>query len=187
MRFSTTLDSLLDSSAPCTSLGGSFAKHLMLYALVQQMWFFRQTSSTQCYDSHMDTLSTALDKWEAAAYLASESSISPHNPRAPLVYSSHALLRLARLYICVDMYRVHTAIASHNRHTISRSIATQLTVTRSAINTQAALDATKALRVPLRFGIALNNGCASLQYFIFSFDCGRIILFPSPAIQLLVS
>ncbi|KAH8749249.1 hypothetical protein F5883DRAFT_232714 [Diaporthe sp. PMI_573] len=182
--FLATLDSLLGTSATEVPFVSPFGAHIMLHALLQQMWFARQDRWSPCSSSHTAHLRSALDKWEARAQLDQESSISPYSPQAPLLYNSHSLLRLARLYLCGDLASVHTTFTSHSVDKISHAMMTQVKVGRFAPDAQAALLAAHSLRVPLKVGVALNSGCGSLQYQLFSLDCG---LYLSKWLQVLLA
>ncbi|RMJ02444.1 hypothetical protein CDV36_015287 [Fusarium kuroshium] len=170
--FLATLDGLLGTSTEVEPFLSPFGAHIMLHALLLQLWFLRQDRWSPCSDSHLAHLCSALDKWEAMARLDPETSISPYGPQALLSYNSHLLLRLVRLYLRGDLGRVHTTFSSHSVERISRAMMTELKVGRFAPDTQAALLAAHSLRVPLKVGVALNSGCGSLQYQLFALDCG---------------
>ncbi|KAM5371773.1 hypothetical protein ACJZ2D_007838 [Fusarium nematophilum] len=170
--FLATLDSLLGASTEVEPFLSPFGAHIMLHALLQQLWFLRQDRWNPRPGSHLAHLRSALDRWEAMAQLDPETSISPCGPQALLSYNSHLLLRLARLYLCGDLGRVHTTFSSHSVERISRAMMTEVKVGRFAPDTQAALLAAHSLRVPLKVGVALNSGCGSLQYQLLSLDCG---------------
>lgn len=170
--FTGVLHGFLDPSVASTPLDSPFAGLLILHALIQQIWFWRQDRWYPSPELQFARFRSALDKLESAARFGSESTVSPYNSRAALVYNFHSLLRLARVYLCADMGKLLTTFRTHNVKTISQAMATQLTVGRSAEASQAALHATQSLRVPLRFGVILKSGCGTMHYYFNTLECG---------------
>ncbi|CAM5999619.1 unnamed protein product [Sphagnum balticum] len=172
ISFADALHSFLDPSVAGTPLDSPFAGLLILHALIQHIWFWRQDRWCSSPELQAAKFRSALDKLEHAAQFGSESTVSPHNSRAALVYSFHSLLRLARVYLCANMGKLLATFRTHNVKTISQAMATQLTVERSFEASQAALIATQSLRVPLRFGVILNSGCGNIHYYFNTLECG---------------
>ncbi|KAF5018936.1 hypothetical protein F66182_9078 [Fusarium sp. NRRL 66182] len=170
--FLTTLDSLLGLSTDVVPFISPFGAHITLHALMQQLWYMRQDRWSPCSSTHTTHLRQALDKWEAMAQLEHESSISPCKPKAMLSYNSHSLLRLARVALHGDLGNVHVTYSSHSIESISKAMMTGLSVGRLEPDTKAALLAAQSLRVPLKVGVALNTGCGTLQYQLFTLDSG---------------
>jgi hypothetical protein len=170
--FADALHSFLNPLVASTPLDSPFAGLLILHALIQHIWFWRQDHWYSSPEVQVAKFRSALDKLEYAAQFGSESTVSPYNSRAALVYNFHSLLRLARVYLCADMGKLLTAFRTHNIKTISQAMATHLTVERSSEASQAALYATQSLRVPLRFGVILNSGCGTIHYYFNTLECG---------------
>lgn len=172
MNLTEALHALLDQSIAVPHFGGTYAAIIVLHAFLQQVWFWRQDRWNSNPELQRAKFASALHKWEMAARLEPESSIPPYHSKASLLYSAHALLRMARVYLCANMGNIHSSFVSHNVQTIARAMATQVTVERSPEATMAAIHAARSLRVPLRFGTDLNSGCGTLHYYFTILDCG---------------
>lgn len=150
----------------CNSSSGNYA---LIHALIQQIFFLRQT--TRCrFDGSADlslediaSLEVALRNWQLGWRRNPESSLDPMSPNGPVAFNSTALLRLAYIRLYVDT--AGRALETRDPFLIANAFRAGPAIKRSPKITRAVLHSAQALSIPIKIGYRL---VAKTQSFIWS-------------------
>ena len=167
---------------PISSLGN----YILMTALIQQIFFVRQTSSLRMWNAthhsldvrDIDQLSQGLQAWQASWEASLESSLDPSNPSGPVAFNSTALLRLG--YI-----RLHSNLGpcrkldSHDPVGITRALMDSPALNRTPQLTRAVLQSAHALSIPVKLGIAYvartQTLSWSIQHSLCNLECAFLL------------
>jgi hypothetical protein len=141
---------------PISSLGN----YVLIHAIIQQIFFVRQTSTMANPISHDNSLqSEGIEKFEKILRLyqidwerAPESSLDPANPYGPVAFSSTALLRLAYIRLHCNLGPCRS-LDTRDPQIIARALKASPPLTRSPLLSRAILQSAHALSIPVKIGI----------------------------------
>lgn len=149
-----------------TSSSGNYA---LIHALIQQIFFLRQTARCR-FDGSGDlssddvvSLEVALRNWQLGWRRNPESSLDPMSPNGPVAFNSTALLRLAYIRLYVDT--AGRALETRDPLLIANAFRAGPAIKRSPKITRAVLHSAQALSIPIKIGYRL---VAKTQSFIWS-------------------
>ena len=164
LSFAHAVRSLFQSSDPgtVTPLGpySAVGSYSLMFAILQSIFFLRESSkampvqpeSCKLREDDIESLSKALQNWQALWENSPESSVDPHAANGPVSFNSTALLRLAWIRIHSDLGPCRN-LASRNPTLIVEAFRSCPPLHRSPGLTPALLHAAHALSVPVRLGI----------------------------------
>lgn len=162
----------------------SLAGYTLILALIQHIYFIRETSKCRPDSDRGLTLTDiagveqALKNWQSGWYLDPESFLGPGSPQGPISFNSSALVRMAYIRLNVDLGPCR-ALNTHDPHEIAASINRSPHLTPSRRLTRAVLYSAHALSIPVRIGVnivARNQAFAwSLQHSLCALECAFVI------------
>lgn len=177
-RFNEVLDSLLPCSSPAGGTVSVFGSYILLHSIVQNMWTLKQNIwlGPLHMSSCLETVSQALEKWQAAWESNVESSVSSGNPYSAAAANSAALIRLSYMWCGADFSPVRAAVFSHDAGKIAQSMEhLDIPAGQTEETLKIAAHAIDALKTRVKLGIALEGpkvGCfQSLEAYLFSVEC----------------
>lgn len=154
------------SNAPAlmTPLGN----HILIHAIVQQIFFARQLSSSTGQNVNLrredlSMLEDALRRWKAGWKRTSESSVDPRSPAGPIAFTSTAFLGLAYIRLHLDL-GPHRALMSLNPRQIAKALYDAPQPLRSSNLIMPLLHAVHALSIPVLLGIDFVAKTQSLYW-----------------------
>ena len=188
IHFHEALGNLFAGAGPGKDLRSvsSLGNYILMTALIQQIFFIRQTSSLRIWSAthhaldprDIDQLSQALRAWQASWESSLESSLDPCSPNGPVAFNSTALLRLG--YI-----RLHSNLGpcrkldSHDPAGIARALMESPALNRSPQLTRAVLQSAHALSIPVKLGIAFvartQTLSWSIQHSLCNLECAFLL------------
>ncbi|KAL6705078.1 hypothetical protein ACN47E_007337 [Coniothyrium glycines] len=163
-----------------TSSSGNYA---LIHALIQQIFFLRQTARCR-FDcsgelSHQDvtSLELALRNWHHGWRRNPESSLDPRSPSGPVALNSMALLRLAYIRLHVDT--AGRALETRDPLLIANAFRAGPPVNRSPKITRAVLHSAHALSIPIKIGYRLiaktQSFVWSIQHCLCTLECAYLM------------
>ncbi|KAI1611803.1 fungal-specific transcription factor domain-containing protein [Exophiala viscosa] len=154
VSFQITLRNLMSGADIQSIRCSTFGCHVILSALLQQIWQSRQAASPSDSLTGSGRLEAALESWHLiATNSASEASVRTKEKIA-LPYDSMAMLRVAYVMLCVDISRLKAVICRQNVQDIAQAMSTQCSnIQRSRISSKAALFAVHAFRRVVKAGV----------------------------------
>jgi hypothetical protein len=168
--------------APVSSMGN----YILIHALVQQIFFVRQTSTTSnpgtannsLRPEDIDELGSALRSWQAGWERTPESSLDPSNPNGPVAFNSTALLRLAYIRLHSDLGPCRR-LDTRDPIRIAAAFKNSPPLVRSARLGRAVLQSAHALSIPVRIGIAFvartQTFSWSIQHSLCNLECAFLL------------
>jgi hypothetical protein len=169
-------------SPPVSSMGN----YILIHALVQQIFFVRQTSTTSSpttannslRSEDIDELGQALRQWQAGWERTPESSLDPSNPNGPVAFNSTALLRLAYIRLHSDLGPCRR-LDTRDPVRIAAAFKNSPALIRSARLGRAVLQSAHALSIPVRIGIAFvartQTFSWSIQHSLCNLECAFLL------------
>lgn len=152
-----------------TERNSSSGNYALIHALIQQVFFLRQTARCR-FDGTGDlsledvtSLELALRNWQLGWRRNRESSLDPMSPDGPVAFNSTALLRLAYIRLYVDT--AGRALETRDPILIANAFRAGPAVKRSPKIIRAVLHSAHALSIPIKIGYRL---VAKTQSFIWS-------------------
>ncbi|KAK4937701.1 60S ribosomal protein L33B [Elasticomyces elasticus] len=187
--FQSTLRNLMSGSDAQSTGCTTFGCHVILSALLQQIWQSRQAESHSEDFRACGKLEAALESWQLMAAKSEPEGSSGTKWKSALSYDSVAMLRLAYVMLCVDISRLKTVICRQDVQEIAQAMSSHYSNTpRSRIASKAALFAIHAFRRIVKAGVNVvaRRGFldVSPQSYLSWFDC---CLFVSKWLQMLES
>jgi hypothetical protein len=164
----------------------SFGNYILIHALVQHIFFIRQTSAmsfpatanNSLRSEDIDELGQALKKWQAGWERSPESSLDPSNPNGPLAFNSTALLRLAYIRLHSDLGPCRR-LDTRDPVRIAAAFKDSPPLVRSARLGRAVLQSAHALSIPVRIGIAFvartQTFSWSIQHSLCNLECAFLL------------
>lgn len=145
-----------DNHSPTSSLGN----YVLIHAIIQQIYFVRQSSATanpttrdgSLQPDEIKRFGEALRLWQVGWEQAPESSLDPTNPYGPVAFSSTALLRLAHVRLHCDLGPCR-GLDTREPRVIARTLMAFPPLIRSPLLSRAILQAAQALSIPVTIGI----------------------------------
>jgi Fungal specific transcription factor domain len=169
----------------------SFGNYILIHALVQHIFFVRQTSAmsfpatanNSLRSEDIDELGQALKKWQVGWERSPESSLDPSNPNGPLAFNSTALLRLAYIRLHSDLGPCRR-LDTRDPVRIAAAFKDSPPLERSARLGRAVLQSAHALSIPVRIGIAFvartQTFSWSIQHSLCNLECAFLLSKSSP-------
>jgi hypothetical protein len=170
------------NTAPISSMGN----YILIHALVQQIFFVRQTSTTSTpitannslRPEDIDELGSALRSWQAGWERTPESSLDPSNPNGPVAFNSTALLRLAYIRLHSDLGPCRR-LDTRDPVRIAAAFKNSPPLVRSARLGRAVLQSAHALSIPVKIGIAFvartQTFSWSIQHSLCNLECAFLL------------
>lgn len=170
------------NTAPISSLGN----YVLIHALVQQIYFVRQTSSRTSPETannslrptDIDELGQALRSWQSGWERTPESSLDPSNPNGPVAFNSTALLRLAYIRLHSDLGPCRR-LETRDPIRIAAAFKDSPPLIRSVRLGRAVLQSAHALSIPVRIGIAFvartQTFSWSIQHSLCNLECAFLL------------
>lgn len=167
---------------PISSMGN----YVLINALVQQIFFVRQTTTTSIpgtannslEPADIDELGQALRSWQAGWEQTPESSLDPSNPNGPVAFNSTALLRLAYIRLHSDLGPCRR-LDTRDPVRIAAAFKNSPPLVRSARLGRAVLQSAHALSIPVRIGIAFvartQTFSWSIQHSLCNLECAFLL------------
>lgn len=152
--FQERLDLLYQNGHHSSSeLTSSLGAYVLIAALVQRIFFLRQsTSSSNLKSDDIDDLGKALRGWQTAWETGPESSLNPQSPFGSVAFNSTALLRLAWIRLHCDLGPCRS-LESRDSTLVAKSLKSSPPLERRPRLTRAVLQAAHALLIPMRMGL----------------------------------
>lgn len=175
--------SRMQANAPPVSSMGNYC---LIHALVQQIFFVRQTTTTRCPSTannslkseDIDELGQALRAWQVGWERTPESSLDPSNPNGPVVFNSTALLRLAYIRLHSDLGPCRR-LETRDPVRIAAAFNNSPPLVRSPRLGRAVLQSAHALSIPVRIGIAFvartQTFSWSIQHSLCNLECAFLL------------
>jgi hypothetical protein len=167
---------------PVSSMGN----YVLINALVQQIFFVRQTATTSnpgtannsLRSEDIDELCQALRSWHAEWERTPESSLDPSNPNGPVAFNSTALLRLSYIRLHSDLGPCRR-LDTRDPVRIAAAFKNSPPLVRSARLGRAVLQSAHALSIPVRIGIAFvartQTFSWSIQHSLCNLECAFLL------------
>lgn len=163
-----------------------FGNYMLMQSLLAQIYFERQGSS--CLLGSPPTLQpsviglydTSFNAWQSGWDLAMDSALDPSSFHGPLAFNSTAMLRLAHVHLAIDI-PAQCTLAERDPAILALAFEPDLNLVhlRSPHLHQGIMHAIKALRIPIRVGIAFvasgRTGHWSVQHAISNFYCALLL------------
>ncbi len=171
-----------ENAPPSSSLGN----YVLINALLQQIFFIRQTSALSTPNTannslrseDIDELSQALRAWQATWERTPESSLDPSNPNGPVAFNSTALLRLAYIRLHSDLGPCRR-LDTRDPIRIAAALKDSPPLIRSARLGRAVLQSAHALSIPVKIGIAFvartQTFSWSIQHSLCNLECAFLL------------
>ncbi|KAL0261382.1 hypothetical protein SLS55_002812 [Diplodia seriata] len=184
-----------------TECNSSLGNYILIHALIQHIFFARQTArchfptttsttTTPTGDLSPDDISSlehALRAWQHSWRLAPESSLDPLSPTGPVAFNSTALLRLAYIRLNIDT-GPGRALDTRDPHAVARALRDWSPPALIARNNnsdspkrlvRAVLHAAHALSIPVKIGVRLvartQSFVWSIQHSLCSLECAFLL------------
>ncbi|KAL2844566.1 fungal-specific transcription factor domain-containing protein [Aspergillus pseudoustus] len=155
-----------------------FGTYVLLHAILQKMWEFRQNMWLDSSDlaKYVQKFEVTLGRWHTCWEDNVESSVSPRNPHSAVTANPAALFRLAYMWTGADFSLVRAAIGSQDPETIECSFRQLvIPVSRSDLTMRIVTHAIGALSTRVKLGMALQEqrlSCfQSFEVHLFSVEC----------------
>ena len=157
----------------------------LMHALIQHIFFLRQTSrsrfdspnSSSLSPADTSSLEVALKNWQTGWLQHPDSSLSPTPPSGPIALNCIALLRLA--YIRLHLDTPLRALDTRDPALIAAALHAGPHITRSRQTTHAVLHAAHALAVPIKTGYRLlaktRSFVCSIPHALASLECAYLL------------
>jgi hypothetical protein len=167
---------------PISSLGN----YVIIHAIVQQIFFVRQTSAMTNLIAHDSRLQqNDVERFQKILRLyqidwerAPESSLDPANPYGPVAFSSTALLRLAYIRLHCNLGPCRS-LDTRDPHIIARALKAAPPLTRSPLLSRAILQCAHALSIPVKIGIKYvahtQTLLWSMQHSLCNLECAIVL------------
>lgn len=176
----------LPANAPGAPAMSSLGNYILIHAIIQQIFFTRQTSSTS-YPSTthngllpqtQDELGQALKLWQASWELTPESSLDPSNPYGPVAFNSTALLRLAYIRLHSDLGPCRR-LDTRDPVRIAEALKNARLLTRGPRLSRAVLQSAHALSIPVKIGVRYvartQTFSWSIQHGLCNLECAFLL------------
>lgn len=175
---SAIIRQLSDESLPLPVNVGTLGCHVVIVALLKRILSFRiscESFEPSVAQKRQDFI-TSLRRWQRMWENEPESSLSPHDPRGPILFNSTAILRLSYVRLVADFSSVRRSFSIlDSPQEIEREISRTEPISRDLQTTRAALQTCLALRVPVYLGLKLVARTSfwnwSVQHALSYFEC----------------
>lgn len=171
-----------DKSLPLPNNIGMFGCHLIISTLLQKIMLLRQSSTNSIYGLQevREKYIGVLRRWQMMWEKEPESSLSPENPRGPMLFNGTALLRVSYIRLVIDFSPVRRAFSCYNSvEDIEAKINIFDTPARDPQAARAALQACLALSIPVRLGFKVVARTSfwiwSVQHALCYFECALLL------------
>ncbi|CAM5999614.1 unnamed protein product [Sphagnum balticum] len=164
----------------------SYGNYILISALIQQIFFIRQTSVLIPWKvighgldpQDIDELGHALRTWQASWEASNESSLDPSNPNGSVAFSSTALLRLGYMRLHSDLGPCRK-LDSQDPVGIAAALMESPALSRSPQLTRAVLQSAHALSIPVKLGIEYvartQTLSWSIQHSLCNLECAFLL------------
>ncbi|KAK0384269.1 hypothetical protein NLU13_8357 [Sarocladium strictum] len=171
---------------PQTHVTTEFGNYMLMQSLLAHIYFERQGSScllsspSALQPSVIALYDTAFNVWQSGWDLAMDSALDPSSFHGPLAFNSTAMLRLAHVHLAIDI-PAQCTLAERDPVILARAFEPDLNIVhlRTPHLHQGIMHAIKALRIPIRVGIAFvasgRTGHWSVQHAISNFYCALLL------------
>jgi hypothetical protein len=148
----------------------SFANYILAHAILQQLFFSRQSltdfeqNPTGCLPA--DTLrkfERALRRWQYNWESTKDSSIDPSSPDGPLAFNATALLRIAYIRLHADLGPCRQ-LDTGDPEAIAKAMNIVAPMTRSPQLCRAVLQTVHTLSIPVRVGVRFVANTRTLKW-----------------------
>ena len=183
-QFQDTLRWLFSSSGKdMTKWHSSLANYVLIHAIIQHIFFVRQTArcrfdSSELAAEDVAPLEQALRNWQSGWKRNPESSLDPTNPNGPVAFNSTALLRLAYIRLNLDT-GPGRALGTRDPLQIANALRDTPTIKRTPKLVRALLHSAHALSIPVKMGIQLvaktQTFVWSIQHSLCSLECALLL------------
>lgn len=164
----------------------SLGNYILIHAIIQQIFFARQTSSTSypqtlhngLLPQAQDELGQALKLWQSNWELTPESSLDPSNPYGPVAFNSTALLRLAYIRLHSDLGPCRR-LDTRDPVRIAEALKGARLLERSSRLSRAVLQSAHALSIPIKIGVKYvartQTFSWSIQHGLCNLECAFLL------------
>ena len=163
----------------------SFGNYIMAHVIIQQVFYARQAMSSfeagdtaSLPENALNTLESALGRWQKNWESTEDSSIDPSSPGGPLSFNSTALFRIAyvRMHADLGAYRF---LETFDPARIAQALSSVPHLARSVHVCRAVLQCIHALSIPVRIGIEFVSRTQTLSWSIIhslcNFECAAFL------------
>ncbi|EKG11436.1 Transcription factor fungi [Macrophomina phaseolina MS6] len=177
-----------------TELNTSLGNYILIHALIQHIFFVRQTARCRFGDppasssspsaageltaEDVSSLEHALRNWQLGWKRNPESSLDPMDPNGPVAFNSTALLRLAYIRLNMDT-GPGRALDTRDPVAVATALRDTPTIKRTPKLVRAVLHSAHALSIPVKIGIRLvartQTFIWSIQHSLCSLECAFLL------------
>lgn len=176
------LEQLQDKKSLVPSRIGVFGCYIVVMALLQRIMLFQKAIiiETPEHDAIRVGFVRILRRWQIMWGTEPDAILSPDHPNGPILFNSTAILRVAYVRLTLEFsdIRQRFTVCDAPEQILSTVIAMPLPA-RSFQTTRAALQATLALRTPIRLGLKVVARTKlwiwSVQHSIAYFECAIML------------
>lgn len=174
---------IANSQGPAMS---SLGNYILIHAIIQQIFFARQTTSTSypstahngLLSQTQDELGQALKLWQSNWELTPESSLDPSNPYGPVAFNSTALLRLAYIRLHSDLGPCRR-LDTRDPIRIAEALKGAGLLERGSRLSRAVLQSAHALSIPVKIGVRYvartQTFSWSIQHGLCNLECAFLL------------
>lgn len=176
------LDRLFDQSHPVPTNVGIFGCHVIVSLLLQHIIYFRRShsSSRPGFEDTRRGFVQALRRWQTMWESEPQSSLSPDNPRGPILFNCTAMLRLAYIRLVSDYSPLRNSFSFLSSDSgLEQDLNIPPCPLRTPDTARAAMHATLALYVPAKLGFKVVSRTSfwvwSVQHSLSYFECALLL------------
>lgn len=169
---------LADASSPLPSNVGILGCHVTMIAILNRILLLRKSmaSSEKTFSRRQADLTLRLRRWQRMWEAEPEASLLPDNPQGPITFNATALLRVAYVRLAADFSDIRGAFTfCDHAEQIEPFVNAMPMPARDEYATRAALQASLALRIPVKLGIRVVSRTSfwiwSVQHALCYFEC----------------
>lgn len=186
LSFHDTLAKLFTKSDTLDPPTSSLGNYALVTALVQQIFFIRQTSTLSTPGTQhnslrpedIDYLGQALRSWQVSWERSPESSLDPLSPDGPVAFNSTSLFRLAYIRLHSDLGPCRR-LDTRDPIRIAAAFRDFPPLVRSPRLGRAVLQSAHALSIPIKIGIAFvartQTFSWSIQHSLCNLECAFLL------------
>lgn len=187
---SNLFDAAQGDHPPISSLGN----YVLIHAIIQQIFFVRQTSvmanpisqDSRLQPEEIEKFEKILRLYQIGWERAPESSLDPANPYGPIAFSSTALLRLAYIRLHCNLGPCRS-LDTRDPQIIARALKASPPLRRSPLLSRAILQSAHALSIPVKIGIKYvahtQTLMWSMQHSLCNLECAFLLSKPFTTIK----
>lgn len=176
------VDRLFDRSLPVPTKVGMFGCHVIISLLLQQIILFRRShySSRSGFEDTRRGFVQALQRWQEMWESEPESSLSPDNPRGPILFNCTAMLRLAHIRLVSDYSSLRNVFGFLTPDSaFTHELKLPSSPPRTPDTARAVMQATLALYIPAKLGFKVVSRTSfwvwSVQHSLSYFECALLL------------